>query len=119
MGHLVESRRLARLLVVGALALLAGCSAGTETDVYGWRAPSHDAITVTLVVVTGPDDSVLSARVVSESDTQVVVSARVRRSSGAQTANGVFRYVDVKLDGPVGGRALVNRDGAPVPEQRS
>lgn len=96
-----------------------GCGASTEADVYGWKAPSHDATTVTLVVLTGPDDTVVSGRVVSESDRQVVVVATVRRSPGTHTANGVLRHVDVRLAAPVDGRTVVNRDGAPVPEQRS
>lgn len=119
MKHPSRSRRAARLVVIAALAVLVGCSAPTEADVYGWRAPSHDSTTVTLVVVTGPDDAALAGQVVSESGTQVVVAATFRRASGSQTANGVFRYVDVVLKAPLGGRTVVNRNGSPVPEQRS
>jgi hypothetical protein len=99
------------------LALASGCSGSTEVNAYAWKASSRDATTLTLVILTGPDDEVLEGEVVSESETQVIVAAIVDRSDGPQTANGVFREVDVELDAPLGERDVVNRDGTPVPEQ--
>lgn len=110
------------LAIVGLAALLilvSGCaSTTTETNAYGWKAPSHDATTLTIVVVTGSNDADVRATVVSESDTAVVVQASYRRGGGSGTAIGLFRDADVRLAAPIGAREVRNRDGSPVPEQK-
>src|ERR1035437_7951134 len=88
-----------RWLVWSAIAVfvsaLRGCSSAAEVNVYGWKAESSDAKTLTFVVVTAVDDKLLTGEVLSESETDVVVAARVSRAGGSQPAVGVLRQVDV------------------------
>lgn len=107
--------------VAGAIAAtaLAACGGGTtEANGYAWKAASHDAASLTLIVVTGPDDTAVEGELISESDTEVVVAAKVQLGGGSQTANGVFREVRVELGSPIGDRQVSNRDGSIVPEQK-
>lgn len=102
------------------LATVVGGCAGerTEANAYAWKAPSHEATTLTVVVVTGGNDTDVRATVVSESDTTVVVEASYRRGGGSGTAIGLFREADAQLTAPIGAREVRNRDGSPVPEQK-
>lgn len=98
---------------------LAACGGGTtEANAYAWKAASHDAATLTLIVVTGPDDKAVAGELIFESDNEVVVAAKVQLAGGSQPGNGVFREVDVDLGAPVGDRQVANRDGSIVPEQK-
>lgn len=105
-------------ITVVALVALAGCGGSTTVfNAYAWKTSSSDATTLTLIVITGPDDKVVEGELVSESDTDVVVAATVRVAGGSHTANGAFREVDVKLSKPIGTRRVLNRDGSEVPHQ--
>ena len=109
-------------LAVVALIVLAtfvsGCGAKrTETNAYGWKASSHDATTLTIIIVTGVNDTDAEATVVSESATAVVIDASYHFGDGTGTANGLFRYADVHLAVPIGNREVRNPDGTTVPEQ--
>lgn len=106
-------------MTVAVALSLAGCGDVATSNAYGWKAPTHQSAVITLVVITGPDDKLVKGEVVSESDSRVVVDATVRRASGSQPGNGVFRQVDVELKSPIGDREVYNRDGSVVVEQRS
>ena len=100
--------------------VVSGCGAKrTETNAYGWKASSHDATTLTVIVVTGVNDTDARATVVSQSDTAVVVNCSYRFGGGTSTANGVFRDVDIQLAAPIGDREVRNPDGSTVPEQKT
>lgn len=106
------------LSLVLLVFLLSACGRGTtESSVYGWKATSHEAATVTLIVMSGPADAAISGKLISESATEVVVAARVRLAGGSQNAMGVLREVQVELKEPIGARSVVNRDGSVVPER--
>lgn len=110
-------------LAIAALVLLTTVMSGcgetrTETDGYGWKASSHDATTLTVIVVTGGNDTDVRATVVSESDTAVVIDCSYRRGGGSGTANGAFHDVDVQLAASIGEREVRNQDGTAIPEQK-
>lgn len=112
-------RPLTGIVVCAVAASLAGCGGVAKSNVYGWKAATHEASRITLVVITGPEDKLVEGEVISESDSEVVVDATVRRASGSQPGNGVFRETDVELKSPIGHRGVYNRDGSVVVEQRS
>jgi len=99
------------------VSTLAGCDTIAEVNVYGWKAESSDAKTLTLVVVTAVDNKLLTGEVLSESETDVVVAARVSRLGGSRAAVGVLRQVDVQLTKPIDTRSVVNRDGSEITRQ--
>lgn len=119
-GHPIRSRAGVAFVVLLMFAtVVSGCGAKrTVTDAYGWKASSRDATTLTVIVVTGVDDSDTRVAVVSQSDAAVVVSCSYRAGGGSSTANGVFRYVDVQLTAAIGDREVRNPDGSTVPEQK-
>lgn len=101
-----------------ALMVVAGCGSNrTETNAYAWKASSHVDTTLTVIIITGPDDTDFRAEVVSETATSVVIGASYHFSTGSSTSNGVFRNVEVDLNSPIGNRTVFNRDGTTVPEQ--
>lgn len=104
--------------LVVTLGSVSGCSSPTTVDVYAWTADSDQATTLTLTVLTGADDKLLSGEVVSESSTQVVVAAKTHVAGGSHTANGLFQTTTVDLQDPIGTRTVVNRDGTEVPRQK-
>ena len=116
-----RSRTVFRLVAVTiTLMAVAGCgSSRTETNAYAWKVASHAAATLTVIIVTGPDDTDFRAEVVSESDTNVVIGASYHFSTGSSTANGIFRNIDVDLNSPIGNRTVFNRDRTTVPEQQN
>jgi hypothetical protein len=103
------------ILGAGVIVMaVAGCARTIQTDVYGWKAESADATRLTLVVLTGVDDTLVHGLVISESDSEVVVAAKVKVAGGSHVAMLVYREASVQLSKPIGERKVVNRDGSEV-----
>jgi hypothetical protein len=64
--------------------------------------------------LTGVDDTLVHGLVISESDSEVVVAAKVKVAGGSHVAMLVYREASVQLSKPIGERKVVNRDGSEV-----
>ena len=107
-----------RLLVVGAVLLVAGCDLPwvqhrMTAGIDGYRpGPAPDRITV--VYGTGPADGAGTPEVLEQSASRVKIKVTYIRANGSQTANLIFRDVTVSLDAPLGSRSVVDESGRGV-----
>ena len=102
------------MVMAGLSLALLGC--GTTWVSPSTYAGSPESPDIVLMVEAGAADEIAEAKVTGQDDEQVVVEVRLTRGEPDENAAGHTLEATVRLDGPLGGRQVVDQEGRAIPQ---